>query len=293
MKNKSIFITAWNRDALLKKALYSLTLAKNYDEYKKVIIFQDCNSDQENMVKKIDPKIVVIRKFYPIHMHVYHKLFLNLLSGFEKTFDDYNSDFSIHMEDDILVSKDILLFYEHILNKYSNDQNFFAVNGMSKEIVNYELSLDYSKFIWGICKFWGLHRSKWPILKNLLLNYYSKKINLKYPYDGPIEEYIKTSAKFVVMPHRSLILEQLSNGLNSKNDPSYIGYKEWFLSFNSKKKKGDYNYNKKMPYFWRYDCIKYNFYNVLFIKGNVFIKKILPKNVKFFIKMILKKIKRK
>jgi hypothetical protein len=84
MKNKSIFITAWNRDALLKKALYSLTLAKNYDEYKKVIIFQECNSDQENMVKKIDPKIVVIRKFYPIHMHVYHKLFLNLLSGFEK-----------------------------------------------------------------------------------------------------------------------------------------------------------------------------------------------------------------
>ena len=141
---------------------------------------------------------------------------------------------------------------------------------MSKELVDYNLSLDYSKFIWGICKCWGLHSSRWPALKNLWLKYYEKEKNINNPYDGPVEEYIKTSTKYVIMPYRSLILEQLSNGCNSIDDPNYPGYKEWFLSFNSNKKKGDYNYNKKMPYHWRYDCIKYNLYNVLFIKGKAF-----------------------
>ena len=289
MKNKSIFITAWNRDDLLKKSVYSLTLAEHYDEYKKFIIFQDCNNDQENMIKKIDPEIVVVKKFYPVNTMMYQKMFLNLFSGFTKTFEEYSSDFSIHMEDDIIVSKDIFFFYEYVIKKYSKDSNFFAVNGMSKELVDYNLSLDYSKFIWGICKCWGLHSSRWPALKNLWLKYYEKEKNINNPYDGPVEEYIKTSTKYVIMPYRSLILEQLSNGCNSIDDPNYPGYKEWFLSFNSNKKKGDYNYNKKMPYHWRYDCIKYNLYNVLFIKGKAFVKKILPKNVRFFINSILKK----
>jgi hypothetical protein len=280
MKNKSIFITAWNRDDLLKKSIYSLTLAEHYDKYKKFIIFQDCNNDQENMIKKIDPEIVVVKKFYPVNTKLYQKMFLNLFSGFTKTFEEHSSDFSIHMEDDIIVSKDIFFFYEYVIKKYSKDRNFFAVNGMSKELVDYNLSLDYSKFIWGICKCWGLHRSRWPALKNLWLKYYEKEKNINHPYDGPVEEYIKASTKYVIMPYRSLILEQLSNGCNSIDDPNYPGYKEWFLSFNSKKKKGDYNYNKKMPYHWRHDCIKYNLKNIVLCKVYNFLKKHLPITLK-------------
>ena len=184
------------------------------------------------------------------------------------------------MEDDILVAKNIFNFYEQILKTYSSDKNFFAVNGMSKEPFDTNLVLNYSKFIWGICKCWGIPKSRWPLLKKIWADYYSLKENTNHVHDGPIENYIKKNVKYVIMPHQSLILEQLSNGCNSIDDPNYPGYKEWKNSFNSIKVNNDYIYNKKMPYTWRHDCIKYNLKNIVLCKVYNFLKKHLPITLK-------------
>lgn len=288
-KKKSFFITAWNRDQILLNTISSLINADRYDEYDKFIIYQDCTENKKNEIFKIDPNIKIIEKFYPESLPVYKKLYFNLYSGFEYAFEKLNSSFSIHIEDDILVSKNLFIFYENIIEKYYKDKKFFAVNGMSKEFANKEFDNTYSKFIWGICKCWGLHNSRWPILKKIWHDYYSSEINSSFvsAHDSPIEHYIKKNINYVIMPYRSLILEQLSNGCNSVNDPNYPGFKEWCMSFYNKKKITEFNYSDKMIYTWRDDCIKYNLKNILYLKIYYFLNKILPVKFKKNLKKLL------
>lgn len=287
-KNKSFFITAWNRNEILIDSIYSLTRADKYDEYNKFIIYQDCNNEQKDKIKKIDPEIKIIEKTYAQNIPVYQKMYLNLYEGFEQTFEKINSNFSIHLEDDIIVNKNLFTFYEYALNKYNNDTNFFAVNGMSKEFTDSNFDYSYSKFIWGICKCWGIYKNRWPTLKKIWQDYYSKDINLNNPYDGPIENYIKKNIKYVIMPYRSLILEQLSDGCNSVNNPNYPGFKEWYLSFNNENKPLNLNFSSKMPYSWRQDCIKYNFKNKLYLKIYYYLKKVIPSKIRKKLKSLSK-----
>lgn len=287
-KNKSFFITAFNRDDILKNAIISLTKANKYDEYNKLIIYQDCTDEQKDMIYQIDPDIKIIKTSYSKNTPLYQKVSQNIYYGFQETFEKLNSSFSIHIEDDILVTKNIFNFYEQILKTYSSDKSFFAVNGMSKELFDPKFANNYSKFIWGICKCWGIPKNRWLLLKKIWADFYSLKKNINQPHDGPIEIYIKKNIKYVIMPHQSLILEQLSNGLNSIEDPNYPGFKEWKNSFDSIKTHNEYIYNKNMPYSWRPDCIKYSVKNILTYKVYFFLKKYLP----ITIQKVLRKIQR-
>src|SRR5688572_20131990 len=42
------------------------------------------------------------------------------------------SDYVVHLEDDILISKDALLFYEWCKHTYRGQQNVFNINGFAK-----------------------------------------------------------------------------------------------------------------------------------------------------------------
>ena len=59
---KSIFITAYNREKIFFNTLKKLTKCKNYDQFKKLIIYQEVKKDVINKIKKIDPKIEVFQK---------------------------------------------------------------------------------------------------------------------------------------------------------------------------------------------------------------------------------------
>ena len=63
-RNKSFFITAFNRDDILINSIISLTNANKYDEYNKLIIYQDFTDEQADRIYKIDRDIKIIKTFY-------------------------------------------------------------------------------------------------------------------------------------------------------------------------------------------------------------------------------------
>ena len=208
---KSIFITAYNREKIFFNTLKKLTKCKNYDQFKKLIIYQEVKKDVINKIKKIDPKIEVIKTEYPESYTPFQKLNLNSFLGFKRCFDVYKSRYVIFIEDDILPAYDFLEYHNHSNLLYHNDKQYFAANSFSKENKK-NLNFSYSKFIYGIGKGWSVPVERWKLLKKMYQELCASKKEIYY--DCYFEPHIKKNY-FVIMPYRSRSYEQPSNGLNS------------------------------------------------------------------------------
>jgi len=259
---KTIFITAYNREKIFFNTLKKLKKCKNYDQFKKLIIYQEVKNSIVKKIKKIDPEIEILKTKYPKKMTGLHKCNLNTYKGFKKSFEDYGSDYVIYLEDDVLPSYDFLEYHNSIISRYRYDKKFFSANSFSKDSKK-NSNFSYSKFIFGVGKGWSISREKWSVLDKMYKELFFTKKNVFY--DCYFEVDI-TRKYFVVMPHRSRCLEQASNGLNStidqKNSDHWVNWKKSFLSSNTYKIK-DYTFKPNMKYSWRSNCLQYSILNIL------------------------------
>ncbi len=275
---KSIFIVAYNREKIFFNTLRKLKKCKNYDQFKKLVIYQDVTKTIIEKIRKIDPKIEVVKTKYPKKFTSFQKLNLNSYLGFKRCFDVYKSNYVIFIEDDILPSYDFLEYHNHSNLLYHNNKNYFATNSFSRENKK-NLDFSYSKFIWGIAKGWSVPKERWKFLKKMYQELCSSKEEIYY--DCYFEPHIKKKY-FVVMPYRSRSYEQPSNGLNvrfeDKDSNLWINWKKSFLNKNKYKIK-NYTFSSDMTYSWREDCHKYSTFNIfinnlkfLTVKSYIFIK---------------------
>lgn len=275
---KSIFITAYNREKIFFNTLKKLKNCKNYNQFKKLIIYQEVKKTVIDKIKKIDPKIEVIRTEYPKNYTSFQKVNLNSFLGFKKCFDVYKSKYVIFIEDDILPSYDFLEYHNHCNLLYHNDKQYFATNSFSRENKK-NLDFSYSKFIYGIGKGWSVPRERWKLLKKMYQELCSSKKEIYF--DCYFEPHIKKKY-FVVMPYKSRSYEQPSNGLNTRikdiNSSHSINWKKSFLNKNQYNIE-DYTFLDNMKYSWRKDCHSYTKFNIfinnlkfLTIKSYIFIK---------------------
>jgi len=285
---KSIFITAYKREKVFFNTLRKLKLCKNYKEFKKLVIFQDIDENILKKIKKIDPKIEVIRTQYNKDASAIYKINHNSFLGFKTCFQKYKSEYVIFLEDDILPSYDFLEFHNNIISRYRDDKNFFAVNSFSREFksnyikkFNVDADFAYSKFIFGIGKGWSVSRKKWFYLKKMYTEVLKFQPNIAF--DVCFDKEIKTK-HFVVMPHRSRCFEQISQGMHTKLDdftsPHSMSWKKSFLRKKNYKIK-DYTFFYNMKYFWREDCLNYTLLNILKVK---------VKHTKYYILELIKHI---
>lgn len=275
---KSIFITGYNREKIFFNTLKKLTKCKNYDQFKKLIIYQEVKKNVVDKIKKIDPKIEVIKTEYPKSYTSFQKVNLNSFLGFKRCFDVYKSRYVIFIEDDILPAYDFLEYHNHSYLLYHNDKQYFAANSFSKESKK-NLNFSYSKFIYGIGKGWSVPVERWKLLKKMYQELCASKKEIFF--DCYFEPHIKKNY-YVLMPYRSRSLEQPSNGLNMKiNDKNKSFWKNWNKSFlhKNKFKIKNYTYLYNMKYSWRKDCHNYTKFNIfinnikfLTIKSFIFIK---------------------
>ena len=279
---KTIFITAYNREKIFFKTLNKLTQCKSYHQFKKIIIFQDIKKTVLKKIKEIDSKIEVVKTSYPTEISSLQKCNLNIYYGFKKGFENYKSDYVIHLEDDLLPSYDFLEYHNYIISEFHSNKKFFAVNSFSKNYKK-QLNFAYSKFIYGIGKGWSVPKEKWATLKKMYNQLFLEKKEVFF--DCYFEQEIK-GKYFVIMPYRSRTFEQPSNGLNSKlSEKNNIFNKEWKKSFLFKKsfeiKKYTFKYN--MEYSWRDDCLNYTTFNIFKAK----IKYIIYKLIKNMLKKLI------
>mgnify|MGYP001200475380 FL=1 len=299
---KSIFIVAYNREKIFFNTLKKLKKCKNYDQFKKLVIYQDVTKTIIEKIRKIDPKIEVVKTKYPKNFTSFQKLNLNSYLGFKRCFDVYKSNYVIFIEDDILPSYDFLEYHNHSNLLYHNNKNYFATNSFSRENKK-NLDFSYSKFIWGIAKGWSVPKERWKFLKKMYQELCSSKEEIYY--DCYFEPHIKKKY-FVVMPYRSRSYEQPSNGLNvrfeDKDSNLWINWKKSFLNKNKYKIK-NYTFLSDMTYSWREDCHKYSTFNIfinnlkfftvksyIFIQFKNLIKYIIGYKIFIWIKKYLFKI---
>jgi hypothetical protein len=298
---KSIFITAFNRNKHFFITLKKLMSCKNYDQYKKLIIYQDIDNKTFNKIKLIDPKIEVINSQFEVNCSSIYKCNFNTYLGFKKCFESYRSEYVIFLEDDVLPAYDFLKFHDHVILQNRYDPKFFAANSFSRE---YGANLDfaYSKFIYGIGKGWSLAKPKWRILKKMFKELFQSKKNEFY--DCFFEHKIRYNY-YVVMPYRSRTLEQPNNGLNFKY--SYFKtsfYKSWKKSFLGKDKFSisKYNFLQQINYKWAgdamlyEDCLEYTKFNIFKTKVKflyIKLKEKIKKNIGIENTILITNIKKK
>ena len=227
----SIMITSFNRPLVLKESLKYLFKDRLINNCSIVIVQQDINEKFSKIFKNIKQQnFFLIKTCYPKSWDPHKKMILNGRKGFEFCFEKLKSDICFYLEDDIAVSYDFITFGSFILNKYENDNKFFAVNAFSKEKFNYNKVNLYSKFIYGIGKGWGVNKNKWPLIKkfwsNTFINSHESPL-----YDAPIEEYIKKKRLFVVMPINSRSFEIPSNGVNINLKNNFNYFRDFRKSF--------------------------------------------------------------
>ena len=267
---KSIFILGYKREKIFFSTLKKLKKCEYYNEFKKLVVFQDISKKTIEKIKKIDHEIEVIKTKYKQNISAKYKISNNSYLGFKRCFEKYKSEYVIFLEDDILPSYDFLKFHNDINMKYRDDKKFFAVNSFSKEYKkkNYiDVNCIYSKFIYGIGKGWSTPIQRWPFLKKK----YKELLYLKSDkdFDAYLEQDIKRKY-YVIMPYKSRVIEQPSDGLHFKiSNTKTKFYMHWKKSFLDKKKYQikKYNFIQNMKYDWRKDCLKYNIINV--IKTNI------------------------
>lgn len=298
---KSIFITAFNREKHFFITLKKLMACKNYDKYKKLIIYQDLSDKTLKKIKLIDPEIEVIKTQYKENYSGIYKCNLNTFIGFKKCFEDYKSEYVVFLEDDVLPAYDFLDFHDYIILQNRYDPKFFAVNSFSRE---YGKNLDfaYSKFIYGIGKGWSLARPNWFVLKKMFKKLFQSKKNEFY--DCFFEHNIRYKY-YVIMPYRSRTLEQPNNGLNFKyNYFKTTFYKSWKKSFLKKEKYAisKYFFLPRMKYKWTGDKMLYEG-SLEYTKLNIFktkikfiyikLKEIIKKNIGIQNTLLISDLKRK
>jgi hypothetical protein len=263
---KSIFILGYKREKIFFSTLKRLKKCKYYDEFKKLVVFQDISEKTIEKIKRIDHEIDIVQTKYKNNISAKYKISNNSYLGFKRCFENYKSEYVIFLEDDILPSYDFLQFHNDIIMKYRDDKKFFAVNSFSKEYKkkrNMDVNFIYSKFIYGIGQGWSIPSERWLFLKKM----YEKLLYLKsnIDFDAYFEQDIKRKY-YVIMPYRSRVLAQPSDGHHFKiSDTKTTFYEHWKKSFLDKKEYEikKYNFILNMKYTWRQDCLKYNIINVL------------------------------
>ena len=272
MIKKSILITCYNRPDALKKCINYLYLSNNIDNYNVVFVRQKGNLKVKTLVNKAKFKNKFsIETSYPKKFSPLKKMANNGFTGWNFCFNKLLSDYSIYLEDDIMVNYDFLNFHEFIHKKYINDPNFFGVNGFSGEKFQKSKISKYSKYVYGLGKGFSINKRVWKIFKNKIWN--KKFLVKKVPsLDSANEEYVKSNNAYVVMPACSRLFELPTNGLHiKKTDTIYLNrLKKSFVK--EKYKKKFYKYSFFIRYNWRGDCKKYKgtVINYLSIKLRLF-----------------------
>jgi hypothetical protein len=257
MISKSILITCFDRFDSLKKCIKHLYLANNIDEYHVVFVRQKGNLKVKKIIEcsKFKNKYI-INTNYPDYYSPLKKMANNGYIGWKFCFEKLKSDYSIYLEDDILVSYDFLNFHNFIHQKYKDDKNFFGVNGFSGEKFDESKISKYSKFIFGLGKGFSTNKYNWTYFKKNIWN--KSFLKTEYPtLDSANQQYAEKKKLYVVMPICSRILEYPTNGLHiKKNDTYYFNrLKKSFVKI--KYKKNIYDYSFLESYSWRKDCKKY------------------------------------
>jgi len=268
--NNVILYLCYNRENETKLSLSYLEKCNNISEYTLIVVRQNGSSEVAQIINSTHHLVTEFKK------NSFSSINQNIHFGLSFCFNILNSESVLILEDDILVSKDILNFTFELINKYRNRTDFRSVNCFSSEKFNINNIRAYGLFNYGIGQGWCITKKTWKHL----IKFWSGKENMHF--DALIEPYMKTG--FVCMPICSRI-KNIGWGQNSSHSPQnesdefYVKLENSWVDHSNTVESG-YFLNSKIKYRWRDDCLQYNYSKIISEL----------KLIKFFMKFYIKKI---
>ena len=254
----SIFITSYNRREMLIKLLTNLRKIETFEKVNLLLVLQDYDIKFINKIKSQFKNIIILKTKRLSNSNAINNTNRNVYFGFKYSFERLNAKVAIHLEDDLMISKDFINFFSYTFNTHSSEKRFFAINAFSRENKQYSYQNTYSKYYYGIGKGWGIGLKSWLMFRKQLHKSIIFRENIYF--DSIIENIIKNNY-FVIMPYFARSLEMPSIGDNVPvSFFSSVEYKEWEKSFNLIKEKifKQYTYKRFLKNLWRDDCMNYN-----------------------------------
>lgn len=155
----TITISLCNRPEYTSRTLKSLFNCYGIDAYN-VSIF----------VEPVDQKVISIaleyaQKFKNINVFINKKKLgcnYNIFQSLSYAFDKLHSNFNIHVEDDVLLGKDALYYFNWCNNHYHQDDNIFTVSSYERSKKEDESKLNLAKrHNWFIPWGWATWSNRW------------------------------------------------------------------------------------------------------------------------------------
>mmetsp|Transcript_25045 Transcript_25045/g.67582 ORF Transcript_25045/g.67582 Transcript_25045/m.67582 type:complete len:320 (-) Transcript_25045:139-1098(-) len=121
-KEYVLTVVAYNRPEYLKQVLDHLAACDGIEKYTVLMFIEPVNEECAAVARSFNAAKRTVVHVNPVTMGFPHNLRQALEVGFTQ------SDFSILIEDDILLAKDALTWFEHARDAYEDDKEVFTVS---------------------------------------------------------------------------------------------------------------------------------------------------------------------
>lgn len=151
----TIVTTLWRRPEYTKRVFDSISQCFNIEKYTVLAFSEPDCQEVVDLAKKYHFPCKYSLTVNPSKLGCTKNIHQALKAGFDQ------DDFVILIEDDILLSKDALRYFEHCNTNYKNDANVFTVCGYTKNIPKEKSHHVIKKVPWFTPWGWATWTNRW------------------------------------------------------------------------------------------------------------------------------------
>ena len=196
---KAIVVLCHTRTIHLSRVIDSMLAADDIENYEIIFVKQDSSVAVNAIIGTANFKrkhtIDIEGSSY---LNSAHAINGNLFVGMKYAFENLFVDMVLILEDDIVLSKDALVFFEEAIKMNASDRKFRGVNGFSKTVGSNVNLNSYVKLNYGLGWGWAIPKRSYFSIRRYWLGVENNH------WDFIFEPYIRTG--YVVNPYRSRIM---------------------------------------------------------------------------------------
>ena len=198
LSDKSIVILCHRRTRHLEQVLIALEKCEGAANFTTVFVIQDPTEPVLEIIRHFPHPFISLKIDGSSYNSSAQAINGNLFTGLEFCFTQLKSSYVVVLEDDIVLSKDALFYFESTIRLNGDNPSFRGVNAFSETICDSALQNAYVRTNYGLGWGWAIHSS---IYSKILKFWKGTEDN---HWDFILEPYLRTG--FVINPLRSRAL---------------------------------------------------------------------------------------
>jgi hypothetical protein len=222
-----LIVNAFSRAESLERCLASIRNSTTDFDVPILVIHQRGSLEVERILLDYSSLISQVRSVNGEGRTPLENINHNRLLGYQIAFNEYNADWVIAIEEDVVLSKDAISFVRFILGKYVKNRFFRGINFGSREPFSADLIETFSLLRYGMHGQGSvIGRRTWDFIVRREIE---KKFST-HGFDSLIEQHLKFG--FMVTPNLSRSLDTGWDGThmpNDKNDSYFTEMRESFV----------------------------------------------------------------